>query len=43
VIEVIVQHIAALIPQAALLHVSVNGRLNIWAIQVVASVSVNGV
>ncbi len=40
-VEVIVQHITALVPQATLLHMSVNRRLNIRAIQVVTSVFVN--
>jgi hypothetical protein len=41
VIEVVVQNIAALVPQTTFLDFSVNGRLNVGAVQVVTSVSVN--
>ena len=40
-IEVVVQNIAALVPQTTFLDFSVNGRLNVGAVQVVTSVSVN--
>ena len=40
-IEVVVQHVAALVPQATFVNFGVNGQLDVGAVQVVASVSVN--
>ena len=39
-VEIIVQHIAALVPQMAFLHLRMDCRLNFGTIQVVTSVSV---